>query len=396
MRVNQLTIATVATAVGIYIGDAQPLGISYFLISLAILTVSSFLFERYRWSVLLSTFAWVTLAACRANLTWEWGSEAIFTLQTYGEQVQHYLLNRLSKAHLSPECLQLTSAIALGNKSILTQETRLLFSETGSSHLLAISGLHMGIIFLLIRTLSDRIFYHFPSGVGLFLRRKFPLLIMWIYAFISGLQPSVVRASIMITLCMATFPAYSLPSLFGRRFMLCVFIMLWLSPDYAFQLGFWFSILALGSIVWLYVPLSDKYLNTPIEPTRLQRVKLYICSLLGVSLVAQMATAPLSIYYFHTLPLLGFLWNLALIPLTTLMLFVVPLVLVLPNFYTGTLLNLLADAFFHVQKSAASVPHVVLHELYPSFMQVVLLYLLFFLLILRLHAFLEQHASHLH
>lgn len=392
MRVNQLTIATVATAVGIYIGDAQPLGISYLFLSFTLLVASSFLFERYRWSVPLSAFAWMTLAACRASLTWEWGSDVLFTIQSYGEQVQHYLLTRLSKAHLSPECLQLTSAMALGNKSMLTQEMRQLFSETGSSHLLAISGLHMGIIFLLIRTLSDRLFYLFPPRIGLFLRRKFPLLVMWIYAFITGLQPPVVRASIMITLCMATFPAYALPSLFGRRFMLCVFIMLWLSPAYAFQLGFWLSILALASIVWLYVPLSERYFGNPYILTPLQRAKQYIVGLLGVSLAAQLATAPLSLYYFHTLPLIGFLWNLALIPLTTLVLFVVPVVLILPNALTGSLLNLLSDVFFHVQETAASVPHVVLHDLHPSFLQVVLLYLLFFLLLLRLHASLERHG----
>lgn len=231
--------------------------------------------------------------------------------------------SRLSQryAHsFSGDTLAVIAAMTIGDKQWLHREVRQWFALSGTSHLLALSGLHLGILYSLYQWLLLR---HCRTRRGKAIATIVGILLLWGYALLAGLPLSLVRASTMFTLAsMANLLRRDVFSLNNLAF--AALLLLLFSPTALFDVGFQLSCLSVASIL-LFVPVFPRF-------ARLHAVRplqwCYDCVV--VSLSAQVGTLPLVAYHFHIIALYGVLANLLLIPLVMVAIFGAVLFFVLP------------------------------------------------------------------
>ncbi len=210
----------------------------------------------------------------------------------------------------------LLAAMTLGDKRALSKETREDFSVSGTSHITAVSGLHIGIIFqLLIFLLSGR--RSLRHGLPWHLT-VLAVTSIWAYAFLIGLPASAVRSCGMFT-------AYALALVMRRKrrslnsLLLAAVIMLCLSPSYLFDIGFQLSFLAVLSIIVIYPRMAgwvDEYAHLVKHP-----LLRGLATMLIVSVAAQVGTLPLVAHYFGYVACYSLLANMIAIPCATLILY---------------------------------------------------------------------------
>ena len=227
------------------------------------------------------------------------------------------LLNKTERLMRDSTSRMLINALCLGYKNDLAPDLQNLFITTGTVHLLSVSGLHTGAIYLLILFLFKRL--------GLSGRKTeagiIPLL--WIYACLTGLSPSVVRASTILTFitigkvfCRSYTPINSLAA--------AAFFSLLIQPSNLHSLSFLLSYSAYAGILIIYPCLF--HLPGKLPPLL---SKIYAC--FCITIAAQLPTLPISAYYFHTMNINGFLANLIAVPLATLLLYSASIGLILPK-----------------------------------------------------------------
>ena len=246
--------------------------------------------------------------------------------------LQHKCLEIFRSSGIGEKELGVVSALVLGYKSDLNSETRSEFADAGVVHILAVSGLHVGIIFIVFqwmlrKSLGTRFIY---------LQFSLILLIIWFYAGVTGFSPSVLRASTMFS-----FIAFGTAG--GKKgntynmLSASALLLILIDPLIVREVGFQLSYLAVIGIVFFHD------LFKPLFWSRfwfLQKA----WELFVVSISAQIATAALSIYYFGQFPNYFFLANLIVIPLATFCLYSGLLYLVLhPIPYLSDILGYTSD-----------------------------------------------------
>ena len=215
----------------------------------------------------------------------------------------HGMTEVFRRAGLEGEALGLITALTIGDKELLDKERLTSFSRSGAMHIMAVSGLHVGMISMAL------------SWLLFFVRgrlKKFRALIiipaLWGFAFITGLTPSVLRATIMFTFLQAgnilNRPAAGMNNLLASAFIITA-----VHPSVIFEAGFQLSYLAVAFIIAFYTPLYRllKFRN---------RVADYLWQMTAVSLVAQAGTLALSVSLFNIFPLLFLLTNIVVIPVS--------------------------------------------------------------------------------
>ena len=202
----------------------------------------------------------------------------------------------------------LLKALLLGDKSSLEPELKSSFANMGIMHILAVSGLHVGILYFIILLMLGQSISHVTRPV-LVAMVAIPLL--WIYAFITGLSPSVLRAVTMFSFIMLG-QAISRRSSSINTVAISGFLLLMLDPMMLLNVGFQLSYSAVIAILLLYKPLSDLW-------TPRNRIVGWAWQLIAVSVAAQVGTLPLSLFYFHQFPTYFLLGNLVAIPGATIL-----------------------------------------------------------------------------
>lgn len=191
-------------------------------------------------------------------------------------------------------------AIVLGDKSLLDSEIRDTFGNTGAMHVLAVSGLHVGILLLLLMFCFERISSFISRRTAL----VSVLLILWFYAFLTGLSPSVIRAVFMFSILVASQVFYKKYSPINVLFF-TAFVLILVNPNYVMDIGFQLSYLAMLGIFVFYGPIE-----------KLLKVENFILKKAwqgtAVGLAAQLMTLPLILSYFHQFPNYFALSNLGL------------------------------------------------------------------------------------
>ena len=232
------------------------------------------------------------------------GHEPRSGLRAWAAGQQAALAHRIDTCHLAPHSALLLKTLLLGDRADFPPDLRQSFSASGLSHILAVSGLHMGVIASLVYLLLFPLAW---SETGRKLRPLLTLLVLWIYACITGLSPSAVRASIMASfLLTAEFLERRNSSL--NALFAAAFFMLLYDTRLVFDAGFQMSFAAVAAILLFY-----RRLNVGGKsPYRLVR---WASSCTAVSIAAQAGALPIAIYYFHTLPLLFLVGNLVVLPL---------------------------------------------------------------------------------
>lgn len=214
------------------------------------------------------------------------------------------------------------SALTVGYKEELSEDIRESYSVAGASHVLALSGLHIGflyaLIFFCLKRLPDK-----WKGVKL-LRVGVVLILLWSFAFFTGLSPSVVRSVIM-------FSFFTLSGLWEREsfslntLAIAAFFMLLCCPAWLFDVGFQLSFCAVVAIL-LIQPLL--YRLIPVH----RRAGKYVWGLISVSIAAQIGTAPLVLFYFSSFSTHFLLTNLLVIPLVSIIMYAAVIMLLLSPF----------------------------------------------------------------
>lgn len=232
------------------------------------------------------------------------------TLRSISIEFREDLLEEIDSWEAPKEVLGISKALLLGYKNDLEENLRNSYSNTGVAHILAVSGLHVGMLYVLLSLLL--VFLKKAKG-GELIRSIILLLALWFYAFLTGLSPSVLRSVCMFS-CIAFGGFFSREVSVYNTLSASAILLLLIDPKLLFNLGFQLSYSAVFFIVWM-----QKYLKTLwIPKTWLGKQIWSICS---VSIAAQLGTSILSIYYFHQFPSYFLLSNLVVIPLISLIMY---------------------------------------------------------------------------
>ncbi len=229
------------------------------------------------------------------------------------------LLEKLRLSGISDKHFGISSALLLGEDRYLADDIRDIYSRAGAMHILCVSGLHVGVIFLVLGVLFS------------FLRKsKFgkiilPFLLMggiWCYALVTGLAPPVVRASCMISFIIIGNALMRQKNVYNTL-SASALLMLILDPYLLFGAGFQLSYSAVLGIVSLQKPISNWFYFR-------YRLPAWMWSITSVSIAAQLGTLPVVLFYFHQFPLYGLITNLIVIPLSSLVIYAGFLLLLMP------------------------------------------------------------------
>ena len=291
-------------------------------------------------------------------------------MRLYAQKMRRHLVGMLRGRLADEDAFSVVAAMALGDKSMLSRERREDYAVSGVSHVLALSGLHLGILYSLLTLL--------------FFRRRRQWLVqllavsmVWCYALMVGLSPSVVRSSMMLTL-------YAFVSLIGRNafsinaLSFAALVMLMANPLNLYDIGFQLSFASVLAIL-LLVPLMERML--PWGVLRRNRVVKWLASMLMVSVAAQVGTAPLVAYYFGRFSCYFFLSNLLAVPLTAAILWLAVLFFLsapwaFAHELTADVLGLATGFLNRYVSWVASLPGASIEGLSPSSGRVLAIYLL--------------------
>ncbi len=203
------------------------------------------------------------------------------------------------------EALSVLSALTVGEKRDLSRDTKELYSNVGASHILALSGLHLGILYMIISFLFGLLA---GSRRWVLLREGVLLILLWTFVAVAGFAPSVLRAAILFTLLSVGRCIYREASSMNILAFAAIAMLLY-SPRLLFDAGFQLSFASVFSILVL-VP----YFQRLIRVERYGRVYDAFAGLFSVSVAAQLGTLPFVWYYFGRLPLYFLATNIIVVP----------------------------------------------------------------------------------
>jgi competence protein ComEC len=286
----------------------------------------------------------------------------LFTTRAYVLSVlQRYIGNENKE-------LGIAEALLIGYKEDLDKDLVQAYSNTGVVHIIAISGLHLGLIYAVLLWLLN----HIPV-IKKSRHVKAILLIacLWMFSLLTGGAASVLRSAVMFTVIVIGKYYFKQASVYNSL-AASAFILLCYNPYYLWDVGFQLSYLAVIGIIALQQPI---YRSLYIKNTWLQK----IWQMMSVTIAAQVAAFPICIYYFHQFPNLFLLTNLLVIPLSTIILFGEILLVAIATFgfiagYLGMALTWLVHVMNRIIIVLSSFSFSVMDNIYGNMLSTWLLY----------------------
>ncbi len=246
----------------------------------------------------------------------------------------------LHKQELNESTKQIVSALVLGDKRGVSKDISTSFTNLGLIHILALSGLHISLIYGICAFILSLLLKYSPKLQSVVL-----VLIILSYAILTGLSPSVMRASLMFLLYAFSLALNRRTTAFNIVFLSALILLIY-NYNLLFDIGFQLSYLAVLGILYFY-----KFFRVFIE--KQNYLKRFILSLALVSISAQLSVGLLSAYYFHSFPI-SFLWsNIVILPIITILLYcsLAYLLLIVLGFqfqFINGLLDALVGCLLHV------------------------------------------------
>lgn len=233
-----------------------------------------------------------------------------FSIIGFSLDIREWVRRELTTYFPDREQRQIAMALLVGVKDYLDQDMKKAYSTAGATHVLAVSGLHVGIIYLFLTYILGRLKRGRVGGYGFMV---LTIAIIWLYALITGLSASVFRAACMFSI-LSIADATSHRRNVYNSLGIAAFVLLLVNPQYLFQVGFQLSFLAVFGIVYLF----PRIYNRVLVPNRILD---WVWGVTSVSIAAQVSTAPLSLFYFHQFPTYFLISNLVVIPAAFIILF---------------------------------------------------------------------------
>ncbi|WP_405269004.1 ComEC/Rec2 family competence protein [Cellulophaga sp. Ld12] len=286
------------------------------------------------------------------------------------------IIKKLKEQNFNPENLSVIQALLLGQRNDISAETYDNYKNAGAIHILALSGLHIGILLLILQFLLQPL-ERLPHGKKI--KLAVILFFLWSFALLAGLSASIVRAVTMFS-----FLAYAMflnrPTNSFNILALSLFFILLIQPNYLFQVGFQMSYAAVFAILWIY-PMLQRFWFPK------NKIVKYFWQLLSVSIAAQLGVLPISLFYFHQFPGLFFVANLLIIPFLGIILGIGIVIIILS--LTNTLPAFIADGYNMILNYMNSIVRWIAHQETFVFkgisfdtLQLLLLYSLTFLIVI--------------
>ncbi|MBI3503066.1 MAG: ComEC/Rec2 family competence protein [Bacteroidetes bacterium] len=223
--------------------------------------------------------------------------------------LREYLLNIFRENKITGDEYAVGSALVLGYTDKLDQDLINAYASSGALHVLSVSGLHVGIIFIVANFLLlflDKIKFGKPIKIFLL------LFIVWFYSILTGMSPSVLRSAAMFSLIIIAKGWKYDTNIFNTLAVSCFALLLW-NPYLIMEVGFQLSYLAVLGIVAVQPWLYEKW-----QPTNWLLNHIWV--LISVSIAAQVVTFPLGLLYFHQFPNYFLFSNMIVIPISTVIL----------------------------------------------------------------------------
>lgn len=296
------------------------------------------------------------------------------------------LISKFQEYQISTKSISLLSALTLGDKTQLSRETKDSFANSGAMHVLAVSGLHVGILFFLFNFLLN---FLLPKHRFKIFKLILIILILWFYAFITGLAPSVMRSGIMFTIIAIGSNLKRKGNIYNSIGTSALILMI-IEPKVIFEVGFQLSYLALIAIVFFQPRIANLL---KIKNILLRK----LWQLTSVSLAAQIGTAPIALYYFHQFPVYFWLSNLIVIPAAAIILYSTFLFFIISGipFLAGKLAFILDEFISFVMRSIQLIsqfPNSVIDNVYISNSSLITIYLLLIFVIFYIF---HQHKKYI-
>ena len=244
--------------------------------------------------VYLNNYSWKTLEEPQG-----------FNLFRFSHGLSQKFISILNANGLKNKEFAVASALLLGQKDMLDNETRQAYSGSGVMHILCVSGLHVGVIYFIISFLLR---FMKKSGKQLYFKTALILLTIWAYAVLTGLSPSVMRAATMFTFISIGNASRRHVHIINSLSVSAMVLLLY-DPLMIMNIGFQLSYIAIIGIIFINKPIVELW-----QPKN--RVLEYFWGLVAVSIAAQAATGPLAMYYFHQFPTYFIVGNIVAIPLS--------------------------------------------------------------------------------
>ena len=232
--------------------------------------------------------------------------KSVNPIYSFSYNLRNFLLATIRELGISDDEYSVAAAILLGYDDTLPTELRQKYVAAGSMHILCVSGMHVGVIFMV-----------FSYMLGFLDKRKrgqnvtkqiLLLVLIWFYALLAGLAPSILRSTIMLSFVIVG-DMIKRNGILLNSLAASAFLLLCIDPANLFNVGFLLSYCAVIGIVTLQKPIYNIFY---VKPKFLDKV----WEMTSVTLAAQLATAPLSIYYFHQFPTYFWLSNLFMGPIS--------------------------------------------------------------------------------
>ncbi|RXP45177.1 ComEC family competence protein [Lutibacter sp. HS1-25] len=225
------------------------------------------------------------------------------TITSIAANTRNHINNELLKNGFKGDELGVIDALLLGQRKDISSDLLQSYTNAGAIHILAVSGLHIGILLLILIFLFQPL-NNFKHGKTI--ASVCVIILLWLFAILAGLSASVVRAVTMFTAVAIGMYSNRASNVY-HTIIISMFFLLLFNPFYLFDVGFQLSYLAVFSIVYIQPKLY-----------KLWHPKIWVVDkiwqLFTVSLAAQLGVLPLSLFYFHQFPGLFFVSNLVIIP----------------------------------------------------------------------------------
>lgn len=221
----------------------------------------------------------------------------------YSSRLHATILKNLESAHFNKDEMNVALALILGQQQEISADIIKDYQYSGATHVLSVSGLHVGFIMLFIMFVLKPV----PNTRKGSAIKLFSILISLAgFAVISGLSPSVLRSVVMFSFVAIGNHLRRSGNIY-HTLLVSILLILLFEPYFLFDVGFQLSYLALFFIVWLQ-PILKKIWSPK------NKISIYIWDALTVSFAAQIGTLPLCLYYFHQFPGLFFVTNIIILP----------------------------------------------------------------------------------
>ena len=269
--------------------------------------------------------------------------------------IRYYFLAILEKHLTSTRELSVGNALILGYKNDIDEEVRTAYAQTGALHVLAVSGLHVGLVAWFVNILLSLVKYR--TLTWRITRAIILIGVVWSFALISGGSPSVLRAATMFTFLIIGLSMNRTTNIYNSLAISASILLIW-NPYLLMNVSFQLSYLAITSIVYFHPKIHRGFI---VKNGFLRS----IWNLISLSLAAQIGTLPISIYYFHSIPFFAWLSGVIVIPAATIILgsgmllllieSLIPSLAFIPGWILYYSIWLMNEAIFLIQKFPSSV-----------------------------------------